>query len=112
VVHGVDEAVDEFDFGFELVLGLVELQPFKLAVVVDRLGQMVDLTHFDWFDVELVVFTFTDYDTLFVLLQVIILVFGELILETHFVVVDNVMVVIDRVVDLRLRLSLFFLPDD
>ena len=100
VVHVVHEAVDQLDFGLELVLGLVELQPFELAVVVDRLRQVVNLAHFDWFDLELVVLAFADYHTLFVVLQVLVLVFRELILETHFVVIDNVVVVIDIVVDI------------
>jgi hypothetical protein len=93
------------------VFGVVELKAFELAVIVDGLRQVVDLAYFHWFDLELVVFTFTDDDALFVLLHFIVVIFGKLVFETHFIVIDNVMVVINLIVYIRLCLS-FFLKSD
>lgn len=93
------------------MFGVVELQSLELTVVVDRLRQVVYLTYFHWFDIEFIVFTFADYYWLFILLKLLIIIFRKLVLKTHFVIIDYVMLVIDLIVDLRLGLSFLFIPD-
>lgn len=93
------------------MFGVVELQSLELTVVVDRLGQVVDLTYFHWFDIEFIIFTFAYYYWLFILLKLLIIIFRKLVLKTHFVIIDYVMLVIDLIVDLRLGLSFLFIPD-
>jgi len=93
------------------VFSVVELQSLELTVVVDSLGQVIDLTYFHWFDIEFIVFTFAYYYWLFILLEILIIIFRKLVLKTHFVIIDYVMVVIDLIIDLRLGLSFLFIPD-
>jgi len=42
------------------MFGLVKLQSFELTIVIDRLWQMINVTYFNWLDLEFIVFTFTD----------------------------------------------------
>jgi len=111
-VHVIDQAIDEFDLCLKLVLGVVELQSLELAVVVDWLWQVVDEAHLHGFDVEFIVFTFADDYWLFVVLHVLIVVLRKLIFETHFVIIDNVMLVINLVVHIRIWLSFLLIPND
>jgi hypothetical protein len=73
---------------------------------------VVDEAHLHGFDVEFIVFTFADDYWLFVVLHVLIVVLRKLIFETHFVIIDNVMLVINLVVHIRIWLSFFLIPYD
>jgi len=68
MVHVVHKAINEFNLCFKLVFGLVKLESFKLTVIIDGLWQVVYVTYFNRFDLELIVLTLTDDHTLLILL--------------------------------------------
>jgi len=105
-VHVVHQTVNEFYFSFKLMFGLVKLQSFELAIVIDRLWQMINVTYFNWLDLEFIVFTFTDNNWLCVLFEILVVIFAKLVPETHFIIIDDVMVMINVILNLRLSFCL------
>jgi len=61
---------------------------------------MIDLTYFNRLDIEFIVFTFTNDNTLFVVLQILVLIFAKLVPETHCIIINDVMVMIDIILNL------------
>jgi len=96
-VHVLDQVVNHFNLEFKVVLGLVVLEPFEVSTGVGLMGEVVDETHLSRFDLEFVVLTLADDDTLPFILQLLIVAIFELFVETEFVVIDNFMLVVHLV---------------
>lgn len=71
---------------------------------------MIDLTYFNRLDIEFIVFTFTYDNTLFVVLQILVIILTKLVPETHSIIIDDIMVMIDIIINLRLCFCLLLPP--
>ena len=92
------QGVNHLNLEFKVVLGLVVLQLFEVTRCIDVTRQMVNVADFGGFDLELVVFTLTDNQTLHVVFEFVTVVVEELLFETEVVVLDDFILVVDIVV--------------
>lgn len=86
------------------------LQPLELTVIIDRQRQVVDLAHLSRFDLEFIILALADYDTLSVLLQILIVVHIELVFKREFMVSNHFMLMVHLIVNLIPRLSILIKP--